>query len=107
MPLTESRWERGEDSPVLDLTVGDLLRQAAADAPDRIALIAGVPHEHDRRRWTYEELLTDAERVARALLDRFTVGERVAVWAPNIPEWVVLEMAAGLAGLVLVTVNPA
>ena len=45
--------------------------------------------------------------MARALLDRFEPGERVAVWAPNIPEWVVLEMAAGLAGLVLVTVNPA
>jgi fatty-acyl-CoA synthase len=29
------------------------------------------------------------------------------VWAPNLPEWVILEYAAGLAGLVLVTVNPA
>ena len=34
-------------------------------------------------------------------------GERVAVWAPNLPEWVVLEHGAALAGLVLVTVNPA
>jgi fatty-acyl-CoA synthase len=32
---------------------------------------------------------------------------RVAVWAPNSPEWVILEFAAALAGLVLVTVNPA
>jgi len=31
----------------------------------------------------------------------------LAVWAPNLPEWVILESAAGLAGLVLVTVNPA
>ena len=29
------------------------------------------------------------------------------MWAPNLPEWVILEYAAGLAGLVLVTVNPA
>jgi len=29
------------------------------------------------------------------------------VWAPNIPEWVILEYAAGLAGLTLVTANPA
>jgi long-subunit acyl-CoA synthetase (AMP-forming) len=29
------------------------------------------------------------------------------VWANNIPEWVILEMAAGLAGITIVTVNPA
>ena len=45
--------------------------------------------------------------VPRALLVRFEPGERVAVWAPNIPEWVILEFAIVLAGLVLVTVNPA
>jgi fatty-acyl-CoA synthase len=31
----------------------------------------------------------------------------VAVCAPNVPEWVLLEYAAALAGLTLVTVNPA
>jgi len=60
-----------------------------------------------RRRWTYAELLDDAERLARALLSRYGPGERIAIWAPNIPEWVILEYAAGLAGLVLVTANPA
>jgi fatty-acyl-CoA synthase len=29
------------------------------------------------------------------------------VWANNIPEWVILELAAGLAGITVVTVNPA
>lgn len=43
----------------------------------------------------------------RALLTRFTPGERVAVWAPNSAEWVILEFGAALAGLTLVTVNPA
>src|SRR5204862_1187838 len=47
------------------------------------------------------------EAVARALLNRFDPGEHVAVWAPNIPEWVILELGAALAGVVLVTVNPA
>jgi hypothetical protein len=31
----------------------------------------------------------------------------VAVWANNIPEWVVPELAAGLAGVTIVTVSPA
>src|SRR5438105_2557039 len=34
-------------------------------------------------------------------------GDHIAVWATNLPEWVLLEMAAAKAGLVLVTVNPA
>ena len=40
------------------------------------------------------------------MLGRFDPGERVAVWAPNIPEWIGLEFGA-LAGVTLVTVNPA
>ena len=31
----------------------------------------------------------------------------MAIWAPNIAEWVLVEYGAGLAGVVLVTVNPA
>ena len=107
MPLTTSYWERDTSEPVVDTTVGELLRDAAAAAPGRTALVAGVAEAAGRRRWTYAELLEESERTARALLGRFEPGERVAVWAPNVPEWVILEMGAGLAGLVLVTVNPA
>jgi fatty-acyl-CoA synthase len=52
------------------------------------------------------KLLTDAERCARYLLQHFEPGEHVAVWAHNLPEWVLLEYGAALAGLTLVTVNP-
>jgi fatty-acyl-CoA synthase len=65
------------------------------------------PDPAQRRSWTYAELLAIAERVARALLVRFRPGERVAIWAPNCAEWVLLQQGASLAGLVLVTVNPA
>jgi acyl-CoA synthetase (AMP-forming)/AMP-acid ligase II len=85
-------------SPILDMTVGDLLREAAARAPEATALVEGTARPPDRRRWIYAELLEQAERAARALLGRFEPGERVAVWASNIPEWVMLELAAGLAG---------
>ncbi|WIX76216.1 AMP-binding protein [Amycolatopsis carbonis] len=92
---------------VRELTVGDLLREAAHQAPDAPALVEGLPDPAARRRWTYGELLGEAEDAARALLGRFEPGERVAAWANNIPEWVLLEMATALAGLTLVTVNPA
>ncbi len=97
VPLTISHWKATNELPVEELTVGAMLRAAADTAPDRVGLIAGVHDPADRRRWTYRELLADAERCARALLARFEPGERVAVWAPNIAEWVILELGAGLA----------
>jgi fatty-acyl-CoA synthase len=84
-----------------------VLRAAARRAPGQTALIYGDPDHAGRRQWTYTELLADAERAARALLTRFSPGERVAVWAPNSPQWIILEFGAALAGLTLVTVNPA
>jgi fatty-acyl-CoA synthase len=106
MALTES-CVAGPRTPALrDVTLGQLLGQAARSAPDRIALIAGHPEPALRRQWTYSELYAEAERTARALLTRFKPGERIAVWAQNLPEWVMLEFGTALAGMVLVTVNP-
>jgi fatty-acyl-CoA synthase len=106
-PLTMSYWPADTSSPVLETTVGGVLRAAAGRHPGRTALISGEPDPARRREWTYARLLAEAERAARALAARFAPGDRVAVWAGNCPEWVVLEFAAGLAGLTLVTVNPA
>jgi fatty-acyl-CoA synthase len=92
---------------VLETTVGSILREAAATAANTVALVEGAPEPAARRRWTYVELLDEAERVAHALLARFEPGERIAVWANNIPEWVMLEFGSALAGVTLVTVNPA
>ncbi|MGV9718238.1 class I adenylate-forming enzyme family protein [Rhodococcus pyridinivorans] len=102
----DAYWRGSDEVPVLDLTVGDLLRRAAAAAPGVVALVEGVKDPRERRRWTYAELLEDSERVARALLSRFEPGCRIAVWANNVPEWVMLEFGIGFAGMTLVTVNP-
>src|SRR5262245_52408200 len=104
--LSTAHWTADDSVPILDLTISKLLRDTAARAPDSPALVTGVPEPSDRRRWTYAELLAESERAARALLTRFAPGDRVAVWANSIPEWVFLELAAALAGITLVTVNP-
>ena len=57
-----SYWPADRSSPVLDTTVGGVLRAAAGQAPDRVALIAGD------RQWTYAQLNQEVERVARARL---------------------------------------
>ena len=105
--LRTSHWAADRTTPLLETSIGDVLRAAAERAPDALALVAGTPDPAGRRGWSYAQMLVDAERAARALLGRFAPGERVAVCAHNIPEWVVLEYAAALAGLTLVTVNPA
>jgi len=115
MTLTESYWPADTSTPVLELTTGDLLREAADDAPDQTALVEVAPPgspslagaDRTDRRWTYRELLAQAEQCAAWLLSRFAPGERITVWAPNIPEWVVLQYGAALSGLVVVTANPA
>ncbi len=115
MRLQSSLWEKSTDAEVLELTTGDALRRAAAAAPNRTALVEVVPDGQPSivgasatdRRWTYKELLEDSERCASWLLDRFEPGEHICLWAPNVPEWIILQYGAALAGLVLVTANPA
>ncbi|MFS0886970.1 class I adenylate-forming enzyme family protein [Aeromicrobium sp. 179-A 4D2 NHS] len=104
--LTSSLWPADTSEPVLPLTVGDLLRAGADESPDAVALVSVAP-DRAPRTWTYAELLEDAEHAAAWLLDRFEPGEHVVVWAPNVPEWLVLQYGAALSGLVLVTANPA
>ena len=113
--LAAAYWPAEASEPVCDLTVGELLRAAAAEAPDQIAVQELAPAgaesltgaDRTDRTWTYAQLLADAEACARWLADRFCRGERIVVWAPNVPEWIVLQYGAALSGLVLVTANPA
>ena len=105
--LTESHFPAQADGEILPTTVGGILRDAAMEVPDATALTEARADGTIGRSWTYRELLADAERLAFALTTRFEPGERMAVWSPNTPEWVILEFAAALAGLTVVTVNPA
>ncbi|KUF05633.1 class I adenylate-forming enzyme family protein [Leucobacter sp. G161] len=106
MTLTTSYHPADTSRPILDCTLGDLLHDAAADSPNEQALI-GIAPVSPPRSWTYRELLEDAERGATWLLQRFPVGSHIAVWAANEPEWLILQCATALAGMTLVTANPA
>lgn len=105
--LSESYFPAQGGVPQRLMTIGALLRKASAEAPERTALKELGYDGAIRRVWTYKTLLADAERLARALATRHAEGARVAVYANNMPEWLLLEYACGLAGITLVTVNPA
>lgn len=104
---TLAYWAPTEDIPLFETSCGEALRAAARDRADHTALVEAVADPAQRRRWTYAELLREAEQTARALLGVFRPGEHVAIWGGNCPEWVILQYGLALAGMVMVTVNPA
>jgi fatty-acyl-CoA synthase len=90
--------------PLLADTIGARLRQAAERFGDREALV-DVP---SGTRWTYRELDDRVDRLARALLGLGVAkGDRVGIWAPNRPEWVLTQYATARIGAILVNINPA
>jgi fatty-acyl-CoA synthase len=88
--------------PYRDLPVGALLTRLAEALPGNEALVYA-----DRGlRLTFVQLEAEARLVARGLMAcGVERGERVALWATNVPEWVVLQFALAKIGAILVTVN--
>ena len=89
---------------LLGETIGANLRRIAAAHGGREALV-DVP---SGRRWTYAEFDADTDTLARGLIAAgMKAGDRVGIWAPNCPEWVLLQYATAKAGVILVNINPA
>jgi len=81
-------------------TIPALLASSAERFADRAAI------EDGDVTLSFAELAVAAERVARAFLAAgIAVGDRVAVWAPNIHEWVVAALGIQSVGGVLVPLN--
>ncbi len=88
--------------PYRDVTVGTLLTRLAQSIPNNEALV----YTDRNLRFTFAELEAEAKLIARGLMAcGVERGERVAVWATNVPEWVVLQFALAKIGAILVTVN--
>src|SRR5689334_23451355 len=90
--------------PLLGETIGANLRRTAARVGYRDALV-DVP---SGQRWTYHRLDSEVDSLARGLLALGVAkGERVGIWAPNVPEWVLVQYATARIGAILVNINPA
>jgi acyl-CoA synthetase (AMP-forming)/AMP-acid ligase II len=92
--------EPGRDRRGLPPSIPAVLDRAASLFPRREALAgAGV-------RMSFSELAGAVDEVSRALVaGGIEPGDRVAIWAPNIPEWVLAALGVHRAGAVLVPVN--
>ena len=84
------------------MTLGQILDRTVARCPDNEAVVYA-----DRDfRLTYREFGERVDRLARGLMAMgVQKGEKVAVWATNVPDWVTLQFATAKIGAVLLTVN--
>src|SRR3954451_20409564 len=92
------------DLSLLGETIGQNLERTASVCPHREALV-DVP---SGQRWTYREFDDEVSELARGLIAAGVAkGDRVCIWSPNVPEWVLLQYATAKMGAILVNVNPA
>ncbi|NQU58057.1 MAG: AMP-binding protein [Rhodospirillales bacterium] len=104
-PVNGRSWVRGPVAPPLcDLTIPAFLAQCVEHHPDADAVVfpqLGV-------RWSYSRFARRIDRLAAGLLALgLYKGDRVGIWSPNRPEWLLAQFATARIGLVLVNINPA
>jgi acyl-CoA synthetase (AMP-forming)/AMP-acid ligase II len=78
-------------------TLPQIVQRAVDRYGDRIAL------EDGDRQWTFKQLQAQARKVSRALIaSGIEKGDKVAIWCPNIAEWVFAAVGLQSVGAVLV-----
>jgi fatty-acyl-CoA synthase len=93
----------GPEVSLLKCTIGDLLSSAARLYPLETVLIS----RHQRQQLSYSEFDKQVRDVAKGLLGLGVErGDRIALWAANCSEWLVVQYAAAKVGGILVTINP-
>ena len=91
------------ETPLRDITLGHMLDEAVASHPEQEAVIY-VDRDF---RMTYRQLGELVDDMAKGLMALgVQKGEKVAVWATNVPHWIGLQFATAKIGAVLLTVNP-
>lgn len=81
-------------------TIPGAAKRAAELWPDNAGLIVGS------RTWSFSELWANARATASAMLaSGIRHGDRVAVWAPNTREWILVALGAQTVGASIVPLN--
>ena len=87
---------------MIEETIGDILDKTAEKFPDKDALV----YPDRNLRYSYREFKNICDKVAKGLMKLgVKKGDHVAIWAYNVPEWVIIQFATAKIGAVLVTVN--
>ena len=87
---------------LLKMTLTELLQERVRLHGDRLAY-RYTDRDYTR---TYREFDEETDEIAKGFLAMgLKKGDHIAIWAPNIPEWVLTLFATAKIGGVLVTVN--
>lgn len=85
-----------------DVTIGQLLK----DAVNKYGKKEAIVYSNENIRYTYDEFFEETSKLAKALIKLgIQKGEHIAIWATNVPEWLLLQYASARIGAVLVTIN--
>ncbi|MDO4749971.1 MAG: AMP-binding protein, partial [Eubacteriales bacterium] len=89
---------------LVDMTFSRVLDRMVEEFPDQYA-IKYTTLDYTR---TYSQFRDDVDRFARSLISLgVKAGDKVSVWATNVPQWYIAFWATTKIGAVLVTVNTA
>jgi fatty-acyl-CoA synthase len=92
------------NQPLLGLTMGEMLESVSARVPETEAVVS----VHQGIRWTYRDLLSQVNSLAKGLMALgVEKGDRVGIWAMNYAEWIVVQFATAKIGAIMVNINPA
>lgn len=84
------------------ITIGELLDRIVGICPDNEALV----YPDRNLRYTYKEFREVCNQFAKGLLKiGVKKGDSTAIWATNVPEWIITQYGSARIGAVLVTVN--
>ena len=102
-----AHWQaESEGVTLLDTTIGDMFDETVRAATDKEAVVYDYPELGLEMRLTYGQLHDIVQQLAKGLIALGVApGDKVAVLAPNLPQWLFLEFALAKIGAVLVTVN--
>ena len=96
---------KGVADPALEeITISSFLARTVSSHGDRDACIFSEFGE----RWTWHQLAQKVDQLSAGLLALgIYKGDRVGIWSPNRPEWVLTQFATARIGAILVNINPA
>ncbi|MDI9336330.1 MAG: AMP-binding protein, partial [Gammaproteobacteria bacterium] len=105
LPVDGQSYIKGKtDPPLIHLTVGGLLQQAAVRYPKQLACVFSA----EGVRWNWSDFYQKTLDLAESFLTLgLRPGDRVGIWAPNRSEWLLTLFATSQIGLILVNINPA
>src|SRR5512145_2721966 len=87
---------------LIDYTLHDLLEKWARETPDHEFIV----YPDRNLRFTYAQFNQRVDQLAKGLLAiGVKKGDKVGIWATNVPDWSTFMYATAKIGAILVTVN--